>query len=288
MRLLITSLVTLVLAALFSVCPPVFSDSPFPDTSSVLGPATPFAPCIDDPSTCSLPAATSDRAYGTTTLRNPAAGQALQSASDDPLAGFSRRPLAHFIIPEGGLFLDENYEGRHYGVDYANPDDYLDGLATLIYPIGPGYVTARSDCWQCFVHGDAEGRVQGRMPWNNFGFGSFVLVETPVTPCVSIYTMYAHLQRDWVSLGDYVTPDTPIGLVGSTGFSQEIHLHLEVRYGAPARFWTAAFSQWANLDRWMATLFANPALLVFPQNHPAMLTALTEWVARQPRAPDLP
>jgi murein DD-endopeptidase MepM/ murein hydrolase activator NlpD len=105
---------------------------------------------------------------------------------------------------------------------------------------------------------------------------------------VSIYVMYAHLARDFVSLGDYVTPDDIIGVVGTTGYSEVFHLHMEVRYGTPGRFWNADFSQRDTLDRWLATMFANPALLVFPENHPAFVTALAEWIALQPRSREMP
>lgn len=236
---------------------------------------------------------TRTRPRGFTSLSNPATGQFISRLfppeGDDPFESFSRRPLDDFIIPEGGLFLDENYEGLHYGVDYANPDDYLNGQTTPVYPIGPGFVTARSACLRCFVDGDSQGRIDdNRWPEHNFGFGAFVLVETPYNAYVSIYTMYAHLNRDHVSLGDLVTPDEALGVVGSTGFAQEFHVHLEIRYGPPGRFWNADFSQWATIDRWLATMFANPALLVFPQNHPAFITDVAEWVALQPRAPELP
>lgn len=226
---------------------------------------------------------------GYTGLANPAAGQVLQPVGTDPLGAFSRRPLDHFIIPEGGVFLDPQRDGEpHYGVDYANPDDYLNGQDTYFYPAGPGYVTARSSCPLCFAEGDHAGRTENRAPRYNFGFGGLVLVETPYNSAVSIYIMYAHLARDFVSLGDYITTDDMIGVVGSSGYSEELHLHMEVRYGSPGRFWNADFTQWETLDRWLATMFVNPAWVVFPQNHPALVIALDEWVGLLPPSPELP
>lgn len=242
--------------------------------------------CVPEGSATPAPPA---RLEGYTTLANPATEPRLvESEGDDPLAAFSRRPLDDFFIPEGGLFLDPRHEGPHYGVDYANPDDYLNGRPTYFYPIGPGYVTTRSTCLVCFVDGEMRGQVEARWPQYNFGWGSLVLVETPYSAEVSIYVLYAHLDRDFVSLGDYVTPDEPIGVVGSTGYSEEIHLHMEVRYGAPGRFWNADFSQHETLDRWLATMFANPAMLVFPENHAVFVTDLADWVARQPRSYEIP
>jgi len=229
------------------------------------------------------------RPRGYTGLANPATGKYLNGTDDDRFASFAGRPVEVFIIPEGGLFLDPLHEGGpHYGIDYAIPQDYLSGRETYFHPIGPGYVTARADCLMCYVDGDAQGRVAMQWPQHNFGWGGLVLVETPYNDDVSIYVLYAHLSRDFVSLGDYVTPEDTIGVVGTTGYSQEVHLHMEVRYGPPGQFWNADFSQWQTLDRWMATMFANPALLVFPENHPAFLTALEEWIALQPHSIEIP
>ncbi|MBN2305452.1 MAG: M23 family metallopeptidase [Anaerolineae bacterium] len=226
---------------------------------------------------------------GPTALANPALGQSLPPVGDDPLGAFSRRPLeGRFIIPEGGTFLDPLRDDPHYGVDYACPDDYLNGLTTDFYPVGPGYVTARSSCVLCFAEGDSHGSVTERWPRHNFGWGGFVLIETPYNASVSIYIMYAHLARDFVSLGDYITPDEAIGVVGNSGYSQETHLHMEVRYGTPGRFWNADFSQWETLDRWLATMFVNPAWVIFPDNHYAFVAALDEWTGLVPKAPDLP
>lgn len=235
------------------------------------------------------PVATRSPLRGTTGLLNPALGQSEIVPGDDPLAAFSRRPLeGHFIIPEGGLFLDPLHSGPHYGIDYTNPDEYLAGDVSYVYPIGPGYVTARSACLMCFADGDGEGRVQYRWPQYNFGWGALVLVEMPYTPQVSIYILYAHLKRDFVSLGDYVEPDDVIAFVGSSGYSEEIHLHLEVRYGTPGRFWNADFSQQETLDRWLGTMVVNPALAIFPEYHDSFVTQIGEWVVLRPRPADLP
>ncbi len=211
---------------------------------------------------------------------NPARGHFVPGTAADPLAAFSRRPLEKFIIPEGGLFLDPSRDPPHYGVDYANPEDYLNRRWTYVYPLGPGYVTARSTCIPCYVDGGPTGRVEWRWPRYNFGWGNLVLVETPYNAHVSIYVLYAHLARDLVSLGDYVTPQAPLGVVGTTGYSQTYHVHVEVRYGPPGLFWNADFTQWETLDRWMSTLFVNPAWLVFPDNHPAFVAALETWTTR--------
>jgi hypothetical protein len=246
--------------------------------------------CSDGPTTPPIPRdpRVLPKVCGYTALANPAGGQTIQGSDPDPLSGFSRRPLDSFIIPEGGRFLDPLHGSPHYGVDYAAPEDYLHGRPTYVHPIGPGYVTARSSCAPCFVDGDSQGRVGWQKPQYNFGWGGLVLVETPYNASVSIYVLYAHLNRDFVSLGDYVTPNDILGAVGATGYAQELHVHLEIRYGPPGRFWNADFSQEQTLERWLATMFANPVYLVFPENHPSFVRDIDEWIARQPGAAEIP
>lgn len=249
--------------------------------------------CYTQPSACHpaapestpTPAQTSD---DSTDLANPATGHFVAGTTTDPLKAFSRRPLDRYIIPAGGQFLDPSRDEPHFGVDYTYPDDYLLGKPIWVHPIAPGYVTTLSSCPLCFVDGDSHGSVIWRKPEYNFGFGGLVIIETPYNPDVSIYAMYAHLDNNLVNLGDYVTPDDILGEAGNSGYSQEIHLHLEIRYGMPGRFWIADFSQQETMDRWQATMFANPALLVFPENHGLMVEELAYWANSRPRPADLP
>jgi hypothetical protein len=241
-------------------------------------------PCEPD----NLPRAAPPKPRGYTGLPNPAQGQTLVGTPDDRLAGFSRRPLDRFQIPGGGRFLDPLRDEPHYGVDYTYADDYLHDIPMPVHPIGPGYVTARSSCLMCFVEGDRWGRTTTRKPYYNHGYGTLVILETPYTPEVSIYTMYAHLGIDYVSLGDYVTPDDVIGLAGATGYADMIHVHLEVRFGPPGRFWNADFAEWDVRDRWLATLFVDPALAVFPENHSLLAGVLNNYLLEQPRPVELP
>ena len=43
------------------------------------------------------------------------------------------------------------------------------------------------------------------------------------------FSLYAHLERVYVNVGNSVSSGTAIGLMGSTGFSTGIHLHFELR-----------------------------------------------------------
>ena len=95
---------------------------------------------------------------------------------------------------------------------------------------------------------------------------------------------------DWrlVSLGDFVTPDDIIGVVGSTGYSQQYHVHVEIRYGTPGRFWNADFSEVETLDRWLSTMYVNPIWLIHPENHLPFIEKLEAWVALQPQPTSIP
>lgn len=60
--------------------------------------------------------------------------------------------------------------------------------------------------------------------WNG-GYGNYVVIRHSN----GTQTLYAHMSRNLVSAGDYVTSGQVIGLIGSTGKSTGPHLHFEVR-----------------------------------------------------------
>jgi len=51
-----------------------------------------------------------------------------------------------------------------------------------------------------------------------------------------ITTIYAHMSRIDVKLGQYVTEGEQLGLVGNTGFTTGPHLHFEIRLQSPGTF----------------------------------------------------
>lgn len=59
----------------------------------------------------------------------------------------------------------------------------------------------------------------------SFGYGKHVIVDHGN----GLKTLYAHLSKINVRVGDKVSTDTTIGLMGSTGHSTGDHLHFEVR-----------------------------------------------------------
>ena len=66
--------------------------------------------------------------------------------------------------------------------------------------------------------------------WHNGGFGYLVAIAHGR----GVRTLYAHLARTTVYVGQRVAAGTRIGLVGSTGISTGPHLHFEVRYRGAA------------------------------------------------------
>jgi len=88
--------------------------------------------------------------------------------------------------------------GMHTGLDFANVP------GTPVHPVGPGKVT--------FAGYDGS-------------YGNKIVVQHPD----GWETWYCHLEQINVSVGEAVTHDTVIGLLGGTGNVTGPHLHLELR-----------------------------------------------------------
>lgn len=92
----------------------------------------------------------------------------------------------------------------HPGVDLATE------TGTLVKPIMGGVITKTESNW--------------------FGYGNMIIVSHNA----DFESLYAHLSKINVKVGDEVTTDTIIGLSGSTGRSTGPHLHLEVHQDGKA------------------------------------------------------
>lgn len=119
-------------------------------------------------------------------------------------AGTYGRPVPGQIIqvfrnPGSGYAL-----GYHTGVDFAAD------LGDAVRSAGPGVVASIN---------------QSGAP-----YGNHVVVKHPD----GVYTLYAHLSAIKVTVGQSVTHDTTVGLIGSTGHSSGAHLHFEARNDATA------------------------------------------------------
>ncbi len=95
--------------------------------------------------------------------------------------------------------LTQRYWSRHPGIDLAAP------IGTQVKAADAGYVVAAG--------------------WSPYGYGFHVIVDHGN----QVQTLYAHLSKIAVKVGDTVARGAVIGAVGSTGNSTGPHLHFEVR-----------------------------------------------------------
>ena len=63
--------------------------------------------------------------------------------------------------------------------------------------------------------------------WSNVGYGNCVVLDHGN----GYQTLYAHLSKIYVVVGNSVAQGAAIGAVGSTGNSTGPHLHFEIRQG---------------------------------------------------------
>jgi len=63
--------------------------------------------------------------------------------------------------------------------------------------------------------------------YNKGGYGHYVIVEHED----GIQTLYGHLSKRLVKVGDPIYPGDIVGLAGNSGRSSGAHLHFEIRYG---------------------------------------------------------
>jgi murein DD-endopeptidase MepM/ murein hydrolase activator NlpD len=64
------------------------------------------------------------------------------------------------------------------------------------------------------------------------GYGNYIVIEHD-----NCCTLYAHLKKIHVDIGDEVSAGEVIGIIGTTGSSTAIHLHFEVREVPYSLFW---------------------------------------------------
>ncbi len=145
----------------------------------------------------------------------------------DPLAADFCIETAYFffqvpILPPGMDRIDRGYPFAstaggtyipHHGVEFYNPSGTP--------------VRAAADGWVVYSGDDTSTKFS---PWSGFYGNIVVLVHYfHYAPYEKLYTLYAHLSKLDVNIGEQVTAGQVIGEVGLTGTASGSHLHFEVR-----------------------------------------------------------
>ena len=132
-------------------------------------------------------------------------------------------PFTRPISPPGRDFIDVSY--RFGSSDHGKRDphhgvEFLNSFGTPVFAAADGEVVAA---------GDDSKMTLGLYP-NMYGNLVALQHEAPGFE-QPIFTLYAHLSRVDVQVGDRVKAGQNIGQVGSSGAAIGSHLHFEVRYG---------------------------------------------------------
>jgi hypothetical protein len=132
-------------------------------------------------------------------------------------------PFSRPIAPPGRETIDVSY--RFGSSDHGKRDphhgvEFLNSQGTPVMAAGDGEVV---------VAGDDLKTKLGLYPGM---YGNLVVLQHAVPGFdVPIFTLYAHLSRLDVQVGNAVEAGQKLGEVGATGAALGSHLHFEVRYG---------------------------------------------------------
>lgn len=140
-----------------------------------------------------------------TLLIIPGAKKDLSTSTYTPSAPFIPPP-GNFVAGKGRLLwpvgvarMTQGFARRHFGIDLANRAK------------GPIYAAASGKVVKV-VYG-----------WNG-GYGNHVIIDHGD----GMKTLYAHVEKSYVELGQYVDKGQTVAWMGSTGRSTGSHLHFEV------------------------------------------------------------
>ncbi len=143
------------------------------------------------------------------------------------------RPFTRAHRAWGSYYYPYGTDGRgnyfwHYGIDIQNPQ------STTIVAVGDGRVTHA---------GPDDSILFG--PWPDF-YGQLVVIEhTQQWKNQPVYTLYGHVSKLLVKIGQEVKAGQPIAEVGQLGVALGPHLHLEVRLGE------GSYDDTRNPDLWL-------------------------------------
>ena len=131
----------------------------------------------------------------------------------------------------------QSYITKYFGLPLANNTDITDRFGIL-------RKTGSEEIWHLGTDfgapkGSAVGAMNAgivRFATSTFSYGNMVIVDHGE----GIYSMYLHMSKILVSVGQYVKQGEVLGLVGDTGFSTGNHLHISIKVNGvtvdPLRF----------------------------------------------------
>ena len=102
------------------------------------------------------------------------------------------------------------------------------------------------------------------------------------------FSLYAHLERIYINVGDKIPAGTKIGLMGSTGFSTGTHLHFEMRDPQekvldPTEFFATTPSGQSNEGTVPDNAHSPLSVLVAPSGGNLRKTPMGEYITTVPR-----
>ena len=134
----------------------------------------------------------------------------------------------------------------HHGEEFVNP------TGTPLYAAADGVVVTAGNDTQQRLCGDDGKKTCGRDI--NF-YGNVVVIQLDRSyNGQRVFTLYGHLNKIGVSVGDRVKQGDPIGEIGMTGIALGPHVHFEVRVG------TNDYVHTRNPILWMTPLVGRGAL----------------------------
>lgn len=115
-----------------------------------------------------------------------------------PVPAGAKSGTGRFVWPTSG-YVTQGYKSLHRALDIAR------ATGTPVKAADSGYVVVAG--------------------WSNAGYGNYIVVDHRN----GYQTVYAHLSKIFVSVGQVVAKGTVIGNMGNTGRSTGPHLHFEIR-----------------------------------------------------------
>lgn len=139
----------------------------------------------------------------------PAPKKAVKKETTKKTASADRNDEKPIKATASGYYIIPIVDGRiTQGVHGYNGIDIGAPIGTPVLASAPGEVII----------------VKGKNAWNG-GYGNYIVIKHEN----GTQTLYAHLDKNLVSVGDRVSQGEKIGLSGNTGRSTGPHLHYEVR-----------------------------------------------------------